>query len=507
MLRTLKVLSLGISLCTAAACAQLALAQARAADATGASSPSAPVSIVYVAFTPKNSNGNEIEEYSVAPNGALTPLPGSPYSGNATSLATDGKYLFGPNKSAPYIETYAINSSGELHWVAEENYLQTDPSSGCGEPGDVFLDHTGKSLYLMEYDPDCSENNYYESFAVNPSNGHLSFLGSANGGAASFEGISQVASFLNNNVFAYTATNGCMYNAVWAFKRGSNGALTTWGDSAEQNSSGYRLTPPAPQPGAGGWCYEQTAADPSGHVAIGMQPFTGPSQNMGALQIGSFTADSNGSLTSTNTAATMPATGVTYALTMSMAPSGQLIAVGGTGGLQVFHFNGASAPTSFTPLLTTDTISAAYWDNSNHLFAISQTANKLYEFTITPTGYSAAPGSPWTVVNPQSLIVNPKMQASGGGGCSAPSSAGVNLCSPASGASVASPVQVQASATVTGTLAQMELWIDGVKKFSESSSTTLQTSISLAAGTHRFAVLAVNTAGQKWEQAVNATVQ
>jgi FG-GAP-like repeat/Bacterial Ig domain len=92
-------------------------------------------------------------------------------------------------------------------------------------------------------------------------------------------------------------------------------------------------------------------------------------------------------------------------------------------------------------------------------------------------------------------------------GCSAPGSAGVNLCSPASGSTVGSPVQVLASATVTGTLSSMQLWVEGVKKYSESSSTTLQTSISLAAGTHRFAVLAVNTAGQKWEQAADATVK
>lgn len=95
----------------------------------------------------------------------------------------------------------------------------------------------------------------------------------------------------------------------------------------------------------------------------------------------------------------------------------------------------------------------------------------------------------------------------GGGGCSAPSSPGVHLCSPASGATVSSPVQVAASATVSGKLAQMELWVDGVEKYHETTSTTLQTSISLSAGTHRFAVLAVNTSGQRWEQAVNATVK
>lgn len=90
--------------------------------------------------------------------------------------------------------------------------------------------------------------------------------------------------------------------------------------------------------------------------------------------------------------------------------------------------------------------------------------------------------------------------------CSAPSSAGVHICTPASGSTVGSPVQVQAAAKVNGTIAHTQLWVDGVNKFT-SASATLTTSISLPAGTHRFAVVATNTAGQKWENAVNATVK
>ena len=93
----------------------------------------------------------------------------------------------------------------------------------------------------------------------------------------------------------------------------------------------------------------------------------------------------------------------------------------------------------------------------------------------------------------------------GGTACSAPTSLGVNICMPASGSTVNSPVQVTATATVTGTLASTQLWVDGVRKYSTASA-SLNTSISLPAGSHRFAVLALNTAGQKWENAVNATV-
>ncbi|MES2220566.1 MAG: carboxypeptidase regulatory-like domain-containing protein, partial [Acidobacteriota bacterium] len=94
-----------------------------------------------------------------------------------------------------------------------------------------------------------------------------------------------------------------------------------------------------------------------------------------------------------------------------------------------------------------------------------------------------------------------------GGGCSAPTSPGVQICQPVNGATVSSPVAIQATTTVTGTIARMEVWIDGAKKYSESSSTTLNTNLTLAAGTHRFAVLAFNAAGNKWEQAYNATVK
>jgi hypothetical protein len=94
-----------------------------------------------------------------------------------------------------------------------------------------------------------------------------------------------------------------------------------------------------------------------------------------------------------------------------------------------------------------------------------------------------------------------------GGSCSAPSSPGVHVCMPANGSTVSSPVHVQATATITGTLARIELWVDGVKKYTETSSKTLNTSISLAAGSHRFGIFAVNTAGTKWQGVSTATVK
>jgi FG-GAP-like repeat len=92
------------------------------------------------------------------------------------------------------------------------------------------------------------------------------------------------------------------------------------------------------------------------------------------------------------------------------------------------------------------------------------------------------------------------------GSCSAPTSPGVHVCLPANNGTTKSPVTVQATSKVTGVLARMEIWVDGVKKLTETSSTTISELIPLKAGKHRFDVYAVNTAGTKYLTTVVATV-
>jgi hypothetical protein len=94
----------------------------------------------------------------------------------------------------------------------------------------------------------------------------------------------------------------------------------------------------------------------------------------------------------------------------------------------------------------------------------------------------------------------------GGSGCGAPASPGVNVCKPANGSTVGSPVEVQATATITGTLARMEIWVDGTKMFTETTSTSFDTSLALANGSHKIDVYAANTAGNLWETTTYATV-
>src|SRR6202011_5108239 len=116
-------------------------------------------------------------------------------------------------------------------------------------------------------------------------------------------------------------------------------------------------------------------------------------------------ADSSGNLSTNSTRFNMPRTAVKIVTDIAMSPSGKLLAVSGTAGFEVFHFNGSKPITHYTGLLAKDQIDRLYWDNDNHLFAISQSGGKLFVFTITPTSVSQAPGSPHKITKPQSLVV------------------------------------------------------------------------------------------------------
>ena len=150
-------------------------------------------------------------------------------------------------------------------------------------------------------------------------------------------------------------------------------------------------------------------ADPTNHLAIAMHPwYDAPFGTTGGAQIGSFTVDSQGNPLTPNTYKNMPFPDV-FPTYMNMSPDGKLLAVAGgtSGGLQVFHFNGAAPITKYSKVLTTGLISWIRWDKTNHLYALG-TGGKLYVYTITPTSIAAAPGSPYTISGPAGLFVVPK---------------------------------------------------------------------------------------------------
>jgi hypothetical protein len=299
---------------------------------------------------------------------------------------------------SPNLDGYSIEPDGSIRYLASTDYPSYNPD-GCGLAEWIFPDRTGANLYALNFYGDCA-NNTYQSFQVEKKSGELKFLGSADGGAGSFAGVYSPLTFLGNNVFGYAASNDyCFYYTVWGFQRTEHGDLNT-----------LDVSVPMPPPPAGYRIYIPmfAAAGHADHVAIAMEPANPPGCSGAGVQIGSFTADSQGNLSTTNTSEDMPVTAISFVEDMKIAPGGKLLAIAGTGGLQVFHFRDAAPPEPYTPVLTTDDISQAFWDSSHHLYALSQIAGRLHVYTIAAKSYEEAPGSPYTIYQPLYLAVQSK---------------------------------------------------------------------------------------------------
>ena len=371
---------------------------------TGCSQNSA-VAFVYVAGGPGGTN-SQITAYAADANGQLTPVPGSPFSENAASMAANGKYLMVSNYPSPNINSYAIESDGALTLKSQFNSSQV--TGGCSGGGGLLFDSTGQSLYAEMGNFQCSGNNAIVSYSVDSSTGSLSYLG--NGDAGSHSSID--IAVLGNDSYAYSALGDCYYNfGISSFARSSTGLLTGFLTVTTPPKG-----PPPPPGSAFGYAAGVPATDATNHVVMAESPCF----STGQVQLATYTADANGHLSTNDTYATMPATPIIKGPfgELKISPSGTLLAVGGYGGLQVFYFNGANPITGYTGVLTTDQISAIAWDNNNHLYAITSNLyasntpvtnpNKLYVFTVTDTAVTPAPGSPYTIEFPFRLAVQPK---------------------------------------------------------------------------------------------------
>jgi hypothetical protein len=93
----------------------------------------------------------------------------------------------------------------------------------------------------------------------------------------------------------------------------------------------------------------------------------------------------------------------------------------------------------------------------------------------------------------------------GGGGCMTGNT--ITVCSPTAGSTVSSPVNVKASTTLGNPTYRFELWDGGTKLFTARDSNTMNTTVSLAAGSHKLAFVARLADGTRKELDVNVTVK
>jgi hypothetical protein len=352
--------------------------------AVAATTSTAPVAYVYVGTNAPN----QVVGYAASASGQLTSIPGSPFYAELGSMAVNGKYLFGSDNvpgSDRNVYSYLMESNGSLKYLGA-----TDIQANTGlNPTYVTLDHTGATLYVFSSD---GYDGNFASYNVAKPTGKLTYLSETTSVPNS---DNFPLTFIGNNVLAFQAVCDPQENdtAIFGFQRQSGGSLTDISIDAQYPTA----------PGSTPYCPQFSTADTTNHLAVDE---TGGG---GEDQIASYTVDTtDGNLNTTSTAENMPHTAVDSVQAMGMSPSGKLLAVGGTNGLQIFHFNGADPLTVDTGLLTSDDIENVYFDNANHLYATSSTGGKLFVFTVTSTGAIEAPGSPYTVSHPGTLIVQPK---------------------------------------------------------------------------------------------------
>ncbi len=356
----------------------------------------APVAYIYVSSNYAGS-ANRIVAYAAASDGQLKLVPGSPFTANLANMAVNGKYLFGSSPTGAAIHSFTIGSNGAINSIHTAD-IQKYPNSSCAASGALYLDRTGTTLYPFTSIADCSYgDNAFQSLKIEESTGALAYMSETMAGQDSYYPLA----FMANNVYAYDASCIDGMRDIAGYKRKSSGSLV--------NISIGAPYPTAPHNDF--YCPWYATADNANHLAIDLEAVNKYTINPtgSADQIATYTVnESNGNLTTTSTEKNMPHTAVVSVTAMKAAPSGKLLAVGGTRGLQIFHFNGGGPLTAATGLLTSDEIDQVFWDNDNHLYAISTSHGKLFVFTVSGTSHSQAPGSPYTVAKPQSLVVQPR---------------------------------------------------------------------------------------------------
>ncbi|HWE83296.1 MAG TPA: hypothetical protein VG267_00025 [Terracidiphilus sp.] len=348
---------------------------------------SSPAAYVYV----QTSSG--VVGYSAASNGTLTKITGSPFK-TAGLLAGSTGYAF-YSVGTDWIHTYKVAANGAIG--AQESQINTQNYSGadCGQAlggAAGVLDHSGKYFYnLLNNYGNCAA---YQTYTIGK-NGMLTFnnwtqISQESGGG------STIPTILGNESFAYAIAYFTHQANIIGFAREKAGDLQA-----------IKFLETDPANSDTNWTPSVVTADPTNHLAAIL---LANDSNPG--QLASFTVDTHGNITSTNTSANMPF--ANFAPTnLAMSPSGLLLAVCGDeppvyglgDGLQIFHFNGANPMTPYSGSLTKVAIDAIKWDTSNHVYAISYSTNQIFVFTVTPTSISAAPGSPYTIAAPTALFV------------------------------------------------------------------------------------------------------
>jgi len=424
--------------------------------------------------------------YNASSTGQLTAIPGSPFHLGTQIIGGNKSLFFTLGKTT--IHSYEVESNGaigsQLSDLGYLNFAGSNCGGGTGGIANAVLDHTGQYLYVLLQNGGDGSCAAYQTYNV----GSFTFQGDTEKSLATGEsdGVG-LPSILGNESFGYANEWVGHYSDLVGFKRESSGTLQVMPfTETDPTLSGSNYLPAYPD-----------ASPTANAVVVQLYPNNGGGDS-NPPQLGSYTVDASGNLSTTNTSSNMPTPQLSSPYS-TFSPDGTFIAFYGGewpngtagNGIEIYNFNGPSPLTLNTRLKNGVPINQVAWDNSGHLYAISQSQNSLMDFDVNAR--SVGESAPVTIGTPISMVV--VSQTANSGACLAPTSDGVNVCSPANDANVTSPIQISAAATVSGGVFRFELWDGSTKLISVDDSGIMDQTLSLAPGSYKLTFDAHNTSG------------
>jgi hypothetical protein len=381
MTNSLKAAAASIAACLTAGFAQSSNGQAAA--------------YVYVA------GSTQISGYSAAATGQLTPILGLPIPASVSHLSTTSKTVFGPGTDNKNIYSFNIGPGGLLVPGPVTDAQQFN-SNGCpGTLGPTQIDYSGKYLYSLVIDIDCANGVGTHVYPILKSGA----LGTGIGWYTQIEhaGPPNPIRLLGTDQFAFVT--GCSHDGddftptTLIYHTGNTvfpGGLVPDGQYDEA---------PEPSDPQDFYCPAMLAGDPSNHLAYAFRKYYPSISELSTPYfLASYTVDTQGNFSTESNYTNMPAANIGTLSGMSISPSGTLLAVAGSYGFELFHFDGGSPITKIGSLVASDPVTELGWDKLDHLYVL--TKSSLYVYAATSTGVEPAPGSPYSLLGsgPFSMI-------------------------------------------------------------------------------------------------------
>jgi hypothetical protein len=325
--------------------------------------------VAYIYSDTNNNTGTNV--YSTTGNGKVTLVKGSPFATLGYIVGTNGSFFI--TQGSGWLYSYKVESGGGIGALESQINTQLYTGGDCGPNpstwGVAELDHTGKYVYnLSEYGS--NECAYVQTFEIS-SKGKLTFEGASE---SESDNILPPA-VTGNNKFAFSTDISA--RIFIPFSRESSDGVLNAISANEFDPSGCSPTTPL-------------SPDPTEYLAGVVY-----CSATGAYQVASYTADSHGDLTSTNTSADMPILTEGYNRWSKLDPTGKYLTVPTGNGVQLFHFNKNKPLTPFTPIVgNTGYVQWFGWDSSDHLYAVNASSGKLHTYKVSSSGLKEESDSP-----------------------------------------------------------------------------------------------------------------